>query len=160
MSTALPRLIRPFRGHTSVRIQNYLLATASTRIASKGVSYMTRTFASRYAYSVQSPKHDRATGNCASTRLKSIDYRKLLKRETSELALLLGVCQKDGFFYLDLTDMPSLINKWGELLCLSRKWFALSFEEKMKSHLGTVLHVYPDLQVSHVRLFSVLLTLK
>jgi non-haem dioxygenase in morphine synthesis N-terminal len=148
MSAARSCLIRLFRSQTSVRIRNPSFNAASQRIPSKEAS------------PIRSQSHIPTTGKLAPAQLKSIDYRKLSKREPAELALLLECCQNDGFFYLDLESMLFLIKDFRELLRLSRKWFALPLETKMKNHLGTVLHGYPNSPVPWVCLFLVLLTLE
>ena len=93
--------------------------------------------------SLSSPdnKHNRII-KPAVAHLKTINLVKLMTRDPSELNKLLEACQTDGFFYLGLTslDKQSLLGDWRELLSLVEKWFNQPLDNKMKYHLGTVLH--------------------
>ena len=67
--------------------------------------------------------------------LGTISFSRLFNRNAEETTKLVAACEKDGFFYLDLTDPSSskLFRDLGVLDGVVREWFAQPLSEKMKT---------------------------
>jgi isopenicillin N synthase-like dioxygenase len=72
-------------------------------------------------------------------QLESVSYSQLLARHPPELSKLLTACQRDGFFYLDLSGQE-MLKDWKTILDLMAAWFAEPIENKMKYWHGTLAH--------------------
>ncbi len=71
--------------------------------------------------------------------LPTISFDKLVDREPQELAKLLAAGEKEGFFYLDLTEPESkgLYDDYESILSVMKTWFDLPLEEKVKYAYGS-----------------------
>jgi isopenicillin N synthase-like dioxygenase len=72
--------------------------------------------------------------------LETLSFAKLASKDKPELAKLLDVCQKQGFFYLDVADSNASNGLEDRLqaLCLTKQWFDRPTEEKMKLYQDSV----------------------
>ena len=76
--------------------------------------------------------------------LETLNFAKLARKDKAELAKLLNACQKQGFFYLDVTNSNAskgLVDRL-KALCLTKHWFEQPAEEKMKLYQDSVTKGY------------------
>jgi isopenicillin N synthase-like dioxygenase len=71
----------------------------------------------------------------------------LVQRDAKELSRLLAACEKEGFFYLDLTSPESknLYEDYHSVFDVMKDWFNQSLEEKAKFAYGSDVHGYTSI---------------
>ena len=68
--------------------------------------------------------------------LETIEYSKLQNGDALELSRLLKLCERDGFFYLNLENLEAntsrVIEDWENVLAFTKEYFAQPVEVKMR----------------------------
>lgn len=75
--------------------------------------------------------------------LETIDFGRLAMKDKSEVNKLLSVCQRHGFFYLDLqtnNDGQQILADRKDLLAVMETYFHQPLESKMKHNMNSFLH--------------------
>ncbi|KAK0112453.1 hypothetical protein ONS96_001692 [Cadophora gregata f. sp. sojae] len=67
-------------------------------------------------------------------QLDTVVFSKLLDRDPQQIKKLISSCEKDGFFYLDISDQYSarMLETFAELSSAMKEWFAQPTEVKLK----------------------------
>ncbi|KAH7381965.1 hypothetical protein BKA64DRAFT_697724 [Cadophora sp. MPI-SDFR-AT-0126] len=67
-------------------------------------------------------------------QLDTVVFSKLLDRDPEQIKKLISSCEKDGFFYLDISDQYSakMLKTFEELSSTMKQWFAQPTEVKLK----------------------------
>lgn len=67
-------------------------------------------------------------------QLDTVVFSKLLDRNPEQIKKLVTACEKDGFFYLDISDQYSakMLETFAELSSLMKEWFAQPTEVKLE----------------------------
>jgi len=84
------------------------------------------------------------TTNASIAPLETIDFGRLLDKDSEEQLRLLALSVKDGFFYLDLQSprIKQILSDKENVVKMMEEYFALPHEEKMKDDRGTHTHGY------------------
>ena len=67
-------------------------------------------------------------------QLGTVVFSKILDRNPEQIKKLITACEKDGFFYLDISDQyaAKMLETFAELSSLMKEWFAQPTEVKLK----------------------------
>lgn len=80
------------------------------------------------------------TEGVVARTLPTIHLDMLRAGGVTESKKLLQACQKQGFFYLDLTSDTELCKQWEDLLSVSKQYFTQPLEVKMRDAKGSDNH--------------------
>jgi isopenicillin N synthase-like dioxygenase len=78
--------------------------------------------------------------------LATISLRALQKRDAQEMTRLYDACATDGFFYLDLSGVGTLVDDWQNMLSIITRYFEQPLEVKILDDRQSDTHgcVSPD----------------
>lgn len=68
----------------------------------------------------------------------TVDYQRLVEVDAAHLKLLRTACERDGFFYLDLSQQDTLLGDVQKAMGIAQRFFELDEEKKLEYDIDLI----------------------